>query len=91
MALSADRHPPYLGVVGLGRVLVDGTRVAEFGCARTPLRRRLAELTLAETKTAANLLDAIEELERDPVLREAFGRGCNEDCVDYYARVKHDE
>jgi uncharacterized protein YhfF len=33
-------------------VLVDGMRVAEFGYARTPLRRRLVELILAGTKTA---------------------------------------
>jgi glutamine synthetase len=39
----------------------------------------------------ANLFDAIGELERDPVLREALGRGRDEDYVDYYARVKHDE
>jgi glutamine synthetase len=39
----------------------------------------------------ANLLDAIGELERDDVLREALGRGRDEDYVDYYARVKRDE
>ena len=39
----------------------------------------------------ANLLDAIGELEQDPVLREALGRGRNEDYVDYYARVKRNE
>jgi glutamine synthetase len=39
----------------------------------------------------ANLLEAIDELEQDQVLREAFGRGRGEDYVDYYARVKRDE
>ena len=39
----------------------------------------------------ANLLDAIGELEQDPVLREALGRGRNEDYLDYYARVKRNE
>jgi len=39
----------------------------------------------------ANLLDAVGELERDDVLREALGRGRNEDYVDYYIRVKRDE
>jgi glutamine synthetase len=39
----------------------------------------------------ANLLEAVGELEQDPVLREALGRGRNEDYVDYYARVKRDE
>ena len=39
----------------------------------------------------ANLLDAIGELERDDVLREALGRGRDEDYLDYYAKVKRDE
>jgi glutamine synthetase len=39
----------------------------------------------------ANLLDAIGELERDEVLRQALGRGRDEDYVDYYARVKRNE
>jgi glutamine synthetase len=39
----------------------------------------------------ANLLEAIGELEKDQVLREAFGRGRGEDYIDYYARVKRDE
>ena len=39
----------------------------------------------------ANLLEAIDELERDDVLRHALGRGRNEDYVDYYSRVKRDE
>jgi glutamine synthetase len=39
----------------------------------------------------ANLLDATEELERDEVLRDALGRGRDEDYVDYFIRVKRDE
>jgi glutamine synthetase len=39
----------------------------------------------------SNLLEAIGELERDSVLREALGTGRGEDYVDYYARVKRDE
>jgi glutamine synthetase len=39
----------------------------------------------------ANLLEAIGELEQDPVLREALGHGRGEDYIDYYARVKRDE
>jgi glutamine synthetase len=39
----------------------------------------------------ANLLDAVGELERDDVLREALGRGRNEDYADYYIRVKRNE
>src|SRR5947209_20476892 len=38
-----------------------------------------------------NLLAATIELERDDVLREALGRGRDEDYVDYYIRVKRDE
>jgi glutamine synthetase len=38
-----------------------------------------------------NLLEATRELERDEVLREALGRGRDEDYVDYYVRVKRDE
>ena len=38
-----------------------------------------------------NLLDATEELERDDVLREALGRGRDEDYLDYFVRVKRDE
>ena len=39
----------------------------------------------------STLIEAIGELERDDVLREALGRGRGEDYVDYYARVKRDE
>jgi len=39
----------------------------------------------------ANLLDATRELERNDVLRQAFGRGRDEDYLDYYIRVKRDE
>ena len=38
-----------------------------------------------------NLLAATLELEADDVLREALGRGRDEDYVDYYIRVKRDE
>jgi glutamine synthetase len=38
-----------------------------------------------------NLLEAIVELERDDVLREALGRGRDEDYADYYVRVKREE
>jgi glutamine synthetase len=39
----------------------------------------------------ANLLEATEELDRNDVLRAAFGRGRDEDYVDYFIRVKRDE
>ena len=38
-----------------------------------------------------NLLEATCELEQDDMLREALGRGRDEDYVDYYIRVKRDE
>jgi glutamine synthetase len=36
----------------------------------------------------ANLLDAVRELERDDVLREALGKTRDGDYVDYFAKVK---
>jgi glutamine synthetase len=39
----------------------------------------------------ANLLEATYELERDEVMRKAFGRGRDEDYVDYFIRVKREE
>ncbi|MDQ3858190.1 MAG: type III glutamate--ammonia ligase, partial [Actinomycetota bacterium] len=38
-----------------------------------------------------NLLEATYELEGDDVLREALGRGRDEDYVDYFIRVKREE
>jgi len=39
----------------------------------------------------STLLEAITELEADAVLRDALGKGRDEDYVDYYVRVKRDE
>ena len=39
----------------------------------------------------ANLLDAVRNLEKDDVIREALGRAVNEDYIDYYADVKKRE
>jgi glutamine synthetase len=39
----------------------------------------------------ANLLDATRALEGDEVIREALGRGRDEDYADYFIRVKRDE
>ena len=47
--------------------------------------------TLGLRSLPANLLEAIGELERDDVLREALGPARGEDYVDYYARVKREE
>jgi glutamine synthetase len=49
------------------------------------LRRRGVELL------PASLAEALVELERDDVVREALGRGRDEDYLDYFLRVKRDE
>jgi glutamine synthetase len=50
------------------------------------------ELTRRGLRTLpGNLLEAIDELEADEVMRRALGRGRGEDYVDYYGRVKRDE
>ena len=51
-----------------------------------------AELTGGGVRTLpATLLDATRELEGWAVLRKAFGRGRDEDYVDYYVRTKQEE
>ena len=50
------------------------------------------ELTARGLRTLpSNLLEAVDELERDDVLRRALGRARDEDYVDYFIRVKRDE
>ena len=50
------------------------------------------ELTARGLQTLpTNLLDATRELEGNDVLRKAFGRGRDEDYVDYYVNVKREE
>jgi glutamine synthetase len=50
------------------------------------------ELAKAGVETLpVNLLEATRELERDDVLREALGRGRDEDYLDYFVKVKRDE
>ncbi len=52
----------------------------------------IAELRARGLETLpSNLVEAIAELEQNSVLREAFGRGRDEDYLDYYCRVKRDE
>ena len=99
----ADRGPhdrrlgnPYLAAAAVLAAGLDGIENgldagrAELG---EPLRRSRTTSSTARGLRAlpANLLEAIGELERDDVLREALGRGRGEDYVDYYARVKRDE
>ncbi|HZR96052.1 MAG TPA: type III glutamate--ammonia ligase [Gaiellaceae bacterium] len=54
--------------------------------------RPVAELRERGLQTLpSNLFEATQELERDDVLRKAFGRGRGEDYVDYVVNVKRDE
>ena len=65
--------------------------------AGEPNAGNMYDLTPAQIESAgietlpANLLDATRELERDTALREALGRGVDEDYIDYYVRVKRRE
>jgi glutamine synthetase len=86
---------PYLAAAG---VLASGLDGIERGLeAGEPNAENLYDYSYRQLTARglrslpANLLDAIGELERDDVLREALGRGRGEDYVDYYARVKRDE
>ena len=52
----------------------------------------IAELRARGLETLpSTLVEAISELEGNDVMREAFGRGRDEDYLDYYCRVKRDE
>ena len=65
-------------------------RRAELG---EPLRDPATTSCGARARDAARRTcsSATRELERDDVLREALGRGRDEDYVDYFIRVKRDE
>lgn len=86
---------PYLGAAAILASGLDG--IEHHLEAGEPNNNNLyqhshAELTSRGLRSLpANLLEAIDELERDDVLRAALGRGRDEDYVDYYARVKRDE
>jgi glutamine synthetase len=56
-----------------------------YEASEDELRKRGVELL------PANLLDATRELEQDAVMREALGRGRDEDYLDYFIRVKRNE
>jgi glutamine synthetase len=86
---------PYLAAAALLAAGLDGIE-SELG-AGEPNSDNLYDSSYDELTTRglrtlpANLLEAIDELERDEVLRRALGRGRGEDYVDYYSRVKRDE
>jgi glutamine synthetase len=86
---------PYLAAAA---VLASGLDGIERGLeAGDPIPDNLYDHSYEEltarglSRLPANLLEAVEELERDDVIREALGRGRGEDYVDYYAKVKRDE
>ena len=69
--------------------LVVGTGWPEFRALDFERIKRLLKMPIiVDTK---NLLDATRELEKDDVIRQALGRGKDEDYADYYIRVKRDE
>ena len=87
---------PYLGATAILAAGLDGIeRELDPGEPTTALN--LHELTGAEREERgiellpANLLDATRELERDDVLRKAFGTTAREDYVDYFVRIKREE
>jgi glutamine synthetase len=56
-----------------------------YTLSETQLKRKRIELL------PANLLDATRHLEKDAVLRKAFGKTDSEDYVDYFVKTKQDE
>ena len=87
---------PYLAATAILASGLDGIeRGLEPGEPTTELN--LHELDDAERAKLgiellpANLLDATRELERDDVLRKAFGATAREDYLDYFVRVKRGE
>jgi glutamine synthetase len=75
------------GLDGIENKLDPGEPVSGnlYTTSRTDLKKQGIELL------PSNLLDATRELERDDVLREALGRGRDEDYLDYFVNVKRDE
>jgi glutamine synthetase len=87
---------PYLAATAILAAGLDGIeRGLDPGEPTSSLN--LHEVTEADRKALgvellpSNLLDATRELERDDVLREALGRGRDEDYVDYFVRIKQAE
>jgi glutamine synthetase len=86
---------PYLAATA---VLAAGLDGIENGLdAGEPNAENLYSFPFEELKSRGletlptNLLEATTELERDDVLREALGRGREEDYVDYFISVKRNE
>ncbi len=76
------------GLDGIERGIDPGKPTTELNLHElTEERRRELGIELLP----GNLLDATRELERDDVLREAFGTGPHGDYLDYFVRVKRGE
>lgn len=86
---------PYLALAGLLAAGLDGSdRKLDPGLPRTDNFHTLSaeEASSRELRTLPRTLaDAVEELVKDGVLREALGKVPSGDYVDYYANVKRDE
>jgi glutamine synthetase len=86
---------PYLAATAVLAAGLDG--IANKLDAGEPNSENLYSIPYGELRSRgletlpANLAEALGELERDDVLREALGRGRDEDYVDYYINVKRDE
>ena len=86
---------PYLASTAILAAGLDGI---ERGLdAGEPNTENLYSVPIAELRARglqtlpSTLVEAVSELEGNAVMREAFGRGRDEDYLDYYCRVKRDE
>jgi glutamine synthetase len=86
---------PYLAAVAMISAGLDGIRKKTD--PGDPNTTNLYEMSLAEREASGihilpeNLLDATRELERDDVMRAAFGTGHNGDFIDYFIEIKRRE
>jgi glutamine synthetase len=86
---------PYLAATAMLAAGLDGIeRGLDAGEPNSANLYELSDAELAEhgiELLPANLLDAVRELERNDVLRAAFGKTRDGDYVDYFAKVKRRE
>ncbi len=95
-----DRTPdfsgnPYLGMAAVLACGLDGVeRRLDPGEMNTDNLYEVPEEEIDRRgikRLPGNLLDAIRNLEKNTVLREALGKARGEDYIDYYCRVKREE
>jgi glutamine synthetase len=86
---------PYLAAAAVLAAGLDG--IATAADPGEPNAENLYAVSYAELKRRGmqtlpqHLLEAVDELERDDVLRAALGRGRDQDIVDWYCDIKRDE